>query len=61
MGCQAGEMVARILRGEDPGDMPIEEARRYALVFNLRRAEQLGIKIPSDILMAADEVVSAGP
>ena len=34
---------------------------RYALVFNIKRAEQLGIKIPSDILMAADEVVLDSP
>ncbi|MCK4605498.1 MAG: hypothetical protein KAU41_12550 [Deltaproteobacteria bacterium] len=61
MGCQAGQMVVRILRGEDPGNIPIEEARRYALVFNIKRAEQLGIKIPSDILMAADEVVLDSP
>jgi putative tryptophan/tyrosine transport system substrate-binding protein len=58
MGYQAGQMVARILKGEDPGNITIEDARRYALVFNIKRAEQLGIKIPSDILMAADEVVS---
>jgi putative tryptophan/tyrosine transport system substrate-binding protein len=57
MGCQAGQMVARILMGENPGDIPIEDARRYALVFNIKRAEQLGITIPPDILMAADEVV----
>jgi ABC-type uncharacterized transport system substrate-binding protein len=57
MGCQAGQMVARILRGENPGNIPIEDARRYALVFNIKRAEQLGIKISPDILMAADEVV----
>ncbi|MCF8082409.1 MAG: hypothetical protein K9M96_04895 [Deltaproteobacteria bacterium] len=57
MGEQAGKMVVRILRGEDPGETPIEEARRYALVFNLDRARQLGLEIPSDVLMAADEVV----
>jgi len=57
MGSQAGRMVARCLRGEDPGSIPIEEAYKYALVFNLKRAKQLGIEIPSDILMAADEVV----
>ena len=57
MGCQAGQMVARILRGENPGNIPIEDAQRYALVFNIKRAEQLGIKIPTDILMAADEVI----
>jgi ABC-type uncharacterized transport system substrate-binding protein len=58
MGLQAGRMAARCLRGESPGAIGIEEAEKYALVFNLKRAEQLRIKIPPDILMAADEVVT---
>ena len=61
MGAQAGRMVARILRGERAGCIPVEEARKFALVFNIQRARQLGIDIPSDILMAADEVVGATP
>lgn len=56
MGEQAGEIAARILKGENPAEIPIEDARRYALVFNLKRAEELGITIPNDVLMAADEV-----
>jgi len=58
MGEQAGRMAIRILRGEDPGRIPIEEAERYALVFNLDRARQLGIQIPPDVLLAADEVIA---
>lgn len=57
MGQQAGQMVVKIIRGQSPGNIAIEDAHRYALVFNLKRAEQLGVAIPSDILMAADEVV----
>lgn len=56
MGRQAGIMVAEILNGTSPGDIPIEDAKRYALVFNLKRAEELGIVIPNDVLMAADAV-----
>lgn len=56
MGRQAGMMVADILNGASPGDIPVEEAERYALVFNLKRAKELGIKIPNDVLMAADAV-----
>lgn len=59
MGTQAGQMAARILRGENPGNIAVEDAERYALAFNIGRAEQLGLTIPSDILMAADEVVAA--
>lgn len=57
MGVQVGKMVCRILKGEKAGSIPIEDARKFALVFNLKRANQLGIKIPSDILMAADNLI----
>ncbi|NDV27897.1 ABC transporter substrate-binding protein [Desulfovibrio sp. JC010] len=56
MGRQAGEMVVLIMKGTSPGDIPVEEAERYALVFNLKRARKLGMEIPTDILMAADVV-----
>ncbi|NNJ92667.1 MAG: hypothetical protein HKP55_13410 [Gammaproteobacteria bacterium] len=56
MGKQAGNLVVKILSGETAATIPIEEAERYALVFNLKRAKKLGIEIPTDILMAADEV-----
>jgi ABC-type uncharacterized transport system substrate-binding protein len=56
MGLQAGNKVARILSGQPAGAVPIEDAERYALVFHLKRADSLGIEIPDDILLAADEV-----
>ncbi|WP_321402177.1 ABC transporter substrate binding protein [Maridesulfovibrio sp.] len=56
MGRQAGVMAAEILKGSAPGEIPIEEAERYALVFNLNRAKELGMDIPTDILMAADVI-----
>lgn len=58
MGYQAGVMVARILRGESPSSIPLEQAERYALVFNTARAKELGVSIPEDILLAADQVYS---
>jgi putative tryptophan/tyrosine transport system substrate-binding protein len=57
MGQQAGQMVVKILKGKSPGIIPIEDAFRYALAFNLKRAHQLNIDIPNEILLAADEVV----
>jgi len=57
MGKQAGRMAAKVLEGEKAGDLPIEKARKYALAFNLDRAEQLGIDVPRDVILAADEVV----
>ncbi|GFM38622.1 ABC transporter substrate-binding protein [Desulfovibrio psychrotolerans] len=56
MGWQAGSMAARILSGESAGEMPMQEAQRYALVFNMARVRELGIEIPQDILLAADHV-----
>ncbi len=56
MGRQAGDKVNSILAGVPPGDLPIEDARRYAIVFNTARAMDLGIAIPFDILAAADVV-----
>ncbi len=56
MGYQAGQKLSAILNGTDPGSLSIDDAERVALVFNLSRAKALGIKIPSDILLSADEV-----
>lgn len=56
MGRQAGKLVALVLNGHKAEDIPIEEAKRYAFVFNLKRAKELGITIPSDILMASDVI-----
>lgn len=58
MGLEAGEMVAQILQGKNAGEIGIREAERYALVFNMDRIKQLGIKIPEDILLAADELIT---
>jgi ABC-type uncharacterized transport system substrate-binding protein len=57
MGLQAGKMAAAIFNGTSPGAIPIAEAERYALVFNLQRAQKLGVTIPLDILSAADLLI----
>ncbi len=61
MGMQAGTMVVRILKGQQAGTIAFEDARRYALVFNLARAKQLNIVIPDDILLAADDLITECP
>lgn len=58
MGVQAGEKAAQIINGKQAGQLPIDNARRYALAFNLDRARSLNLTIPDDVLLAADEVVS---
>ncbi|MCB2181708.1 MAG: hypothetical protein KQH63_06775 [Desulfobulbaceae bacterium] len=59
MGREVGEKVAQIFSGKKAGDVPIAEALRYALVFNLERIKRLRIDIPADILLAADEIVTS--
>jgi hypothetical protein len=60
MGRMAGEKVAKILAGHPAGELPIEDARDYAIVFNLKRANALGISIPEPLLTAADHVYHEG-
>ncbi len=59
MGEQAGKIIAEIFHGKTAGSIPIQEAGRYALAFNLIRAESLNIELPEDILLAADEIIKA--
>ena len=57
MGYQVGQMVAKVFSGHRVGDLAIEDAERYALAFNLKRAQALNIEIPHEILLASDEIV----
>jgi len=56
MGHQTGTKAVKIIKGAGAGDLPIEDAEKYAIVFNLARAKELGINIPFEILGAADFV-----
>lgn len=56
MGFLAGKKAGQILNGEKPGNLSIEDAPDYAIVFNLKRAKELGIDIPHPLLTAADHV-----
>lgn len=58
MGKQAGWMVVKILKGDAPAAIGIEDAQRYALAFNLRRARELKIDIPQDVILSADEIIT---
>jgi putative ABC transport system substrate-binding protein len=54
---QAAAYVDKILRGTNPGDLPVQQAVKFKLVVNLKTAEALGLTVPPLILAQADEVI----